>query len=70
MKSIKAPSTAPAHNGKATQKGPFGRRVAKVEIVFFYTSFTDEVDKRDHLATEWRRYHARSTAPVSKRGGG
>ena len=32
-----------------TRKRPFGRRVAKTEIVICYASFTDEVDKRDHL---------------------
>ena len=37
-----------------------------LEIVIFHTSFTDEVDKSDHFAAEWRRHHARSTAPAHK----
>ena len=37
-----------------------------LDIVIFYTSFTDEVDKSDRIAAEWRRHHARSTAPAHK----
>ena len=41
-----------------------------LEIMIFYTSFTDEVDESDHFAAEWRRHHARSTAPAHKSEGG
>ena len=37
-----------------------------LEIVIFHTSFTNEVDKSDYFAAEWRRHHARSTAPAHK----
>ena len=37
-----------------------------MEVVIFDTSFTDEVDKSDRVAAEWRRHHARSTAPAHK----
>ena len=37
-----------------------------METVTFDTSFTDETDKSDQVAAEWRRYHPRSTAPAHK----
>ena len=39
------------------------------ETVIFHTNFTGEVVKSYRIAAEWRRHHARSTAPAHKSGG-
>ena len=37
-----------------------------LEIVISDTSFTDELDKSDQVAAEWRRRHIRSPQPAHR----